>query len=115
MANTTRRTSRSHPDEVEELFRTTDPRRIEFLADFLGGAIDRTAIRPLLWRLGDSIVQDDPDVEDAVCGALVALCVMFTSGNQCFALRARHELQPDVVEVLRELSEVIPVRYRRTR
>jgi hypothetical protein len=111
MVSAEQRSSQLHSDEIEELLRTTDPRRIEVLADVIGAANDRSAIRPLLWRLGDSMVQDDPDIEDAVCGALVALSVMTTSGNQCFALRPAHELPPDVVSVLRELAVAIPARY----
>lgn len=45
--------------------------RLEKLADIIGNAGNKEAIKPLLYRLGDDHVQDDPDVEDAVCTALV--------------------------------------------
>jgi hypothetical protein len=93
------------------LDRTTDPREIEMVADQLGAADNPHAIRPLLMRLGDCHVQEDADVEDAVCRALVALDVMRSSGNLSFALRPRHLLAADVVEAVRELGPAIPMRY----
>jgi len=102
---------------VEELIlfliQATDPRVIEVLADQLGAAGDRRAIRPLLMRLGDCRVQEDPDVEDAVCGALVALDVMRCSGNLSFSLLPPEVLADDVVETIRELAGAIPWRYYR--
>jgi hypothetical protein len=100
---------------VEELIvllaQATKPRTIEAVADQLGAAHDRRAIRPLLMRLGDSYVQEDRDVEDAVCRALVALEVMRCSGNLSFSLRPRPDLADDVVETIREVAETIPWRY----
>jgi len=100
---------------VEELIlffiQATDPRLIEVLADQLGAAGDRRAIRPLLMRLGDCRVQEDPDVEDAVCGALVALDVMGCSGNLSFSLLPPEDLAGDVVGTIRELAGKIPLRY----
>ena len=93
---------------IQELERTTHPVRLEALADQLGANHDPSAIGALLWRLGGSIVQDDPDVEDAVCGALVSLAVMRPVGNQRFVFRARHELTEDTVSRLRELGGVDP-------
>jgi hypothetical protein len=103
---------------VEELLlflmQATDGRVIESAADQLGSKGDRRAIRPLLMRLGDSRVQEDPDVEDAVCRALVALDVMGCSGNLSFSLLDPEVLAGDVVETIRELAGMIPRRYYRT-
>ena len=89
----------------------TQPREIEVIADHLGDAGDRRAIRPLLARLGDCQVQEDPDVEDAVCRALMSLGVMCSSGNLSFTLRPRRALPDDVVDAIRELAATIPWRY----
>ena len=88
---------------------------MEAIADELGVACDRRAIRPLLMRLGDSCVQDDPDIEDAVCRALVALDVMCSPGNQTFFFLPRRLLPDDVVATIRELGVAIPWRYFDTR
>ena len=56
-------------------------------------------------------MQEDPDVEDAVCRALVALDVMCTSGNLSFAFRPRYLLDSEVVEIVRELGPAVPMRY----
>ena len=93
------------------LAQTTNPRMIEAVADELGTVRDRRAIRPLLMRLGDSRVQDDPDIEDAVCRALLALGVMRCAGNLSFSLRPRYELDDDVAEMIRDLVGVFPWRY----
>ena len=106
---------RSTGPDVDELIallgRTTDPQMIEQAADELNAARDRRAIRPLLMHLGDRQVQDDPDVEDAVCHALISLGVMCSTGNLSFSLRPRRVLPDDVVETIRELAAVIPWRY----
>jgi len=96
---------------IAEFELATRPHRIEVLADQLGASADPDAIRPLLTRLGDCRVQEDADVEDAVCRALVALDVMCTAGNLSFAFRPRHLLTPDVVETVRDLGPAIPMRY----
>jgi hypothetical protein len=93
------------------LGRTTEPREIETIAYQLSVAGDRRAVRPLLMRLGDCHVQEDADVEDAVCRALVALDVMCSAGNLSFAFRKPHLLAPDVVETVRDLGPAIPMRY----
>jgi hypothetical protein len=102
---------------VEELMlflmQATDPRLIEVLADQLGAAGDRRAIRPLLMRLGDCGVQEDRDVEDAVCSALVALDVMRCAGNLSFGFLPSEDLADDLVEMIRELAGTIPQRYSR--
>ena len=89
----------------------TQPREIELIADHLGDSGDCRAIRPLLARLGDCQVQEDPDVEDAVCRALMALGVMCSSGNQRFSLRPRRVLSDDIVETVHDLAGSIPWRY----
>jgi hypothetical protein len=89
----------------------TQPREIELLADHLGDLGDPRAIRPLIMRLGDCQVQEDPDVEDAVCRALIALGVMRSSGNLSFSLRPRNTLTDDVAETIRQLAGMIPWRY----
>jgi hypothetical protein len=101
----------THWDLLQEFERTNDPRRIEALADRIGASGAPGAVRALLWRLGDWPVQEDPDVEDAVCGALVRLGVMRSRGNQTFAFLPRHELPPDVVDLVRQLGNAIPMRY----
>jgi hypothetical protein len=93
------------------LIQTTNPRIIELVADQLGTTHDRRAIRPLLMRLGDCYVQEDRDVEDAVCRALVALEVMCCSGNLSFSLRPRRDLPDGVVATIREMAGTIPWRY----
>ena len=116
---TTQVENRQAGPTVEELIallsQATHPREIELIADHLAEARDRRAIRPLLMRLGDCHVQEDPDIEDAVCGALVALDVMWSSGNLSFGLRPRRVLSDDVVETIRECAGVIPWRYFGTR
>ena len=89
----------------------TQSREIELIADHLGSAGDPRAIRPLLARLGDCQVQEDRDVEDAVCRALMSLGVMCSSGNLRFSLRPRHVLPNEVVDSIRELAASIPWRY----
>jgi hypothetical protein len=112
---TTKVEHRSTGPDVDELIavlgETTDPQVIELVADELNAARDRRAIRPLLMHLGDRRVQDDPDVEDAVCHALISLGVMCSTGNVSFSLRPRRALADDVVETIRELAPVIPWRY----
>ena len=116
---TTKIECRPNSADVEELIavleRTSSSREIELTADLLGAARDSRAIRPLLVRLGDWHVQEDADVEGAVCHALVALGVMCSSGNHCFCLRPRQALADDVVETIRELDVVIPWPYYGTR
>jgi hypothetical protein len=111
-----------HPasrDEVSvlivHLIKAKSAREIEGLADLLGAAGDRRAIRPLLQRLGDRQVYDDVDTEDAVCGALVVLGVMCSPGNQIFHFLPRDVLAEDVIDVIRELGMAIPYRYFETK
>ncbi len=96
---------------IGEFERSCDATRIEALADTLGDLGDPLAIRPLLARLGDSLVQEDRDVEDAVCGALVSLSVMRALGNLRFAFVDRHRLPDGVADMIRALDTTIPLRY----
>jgi hypothetical protein len=96
---------------LQEFERTNDPRLIEALADRIGASGDERAVQALVSRLGDWPVRENPDVEDAVCGALVALGVMRSSGNQSFAFLPRHELPDGVFELVRQLGCVVPMRY----
>ena len=89
----------------------TQPREIEVIADHLGEAGDRRAVRALLARLGDCQVQEDPEVQDAVCRSLMSLGVMCSTGNHSFSLRPRRSLPDDVVETIHEVAGSIPWRY----
>lgn len=95
---------------LDELAHTTSARRLEELAD-LSPRCGSIAVPFLLSRLGDAVVQEHPDTEDAVCSALVQLDVMHRTGNQRFGFRARHELEPAVVALLHDLDVAIPLRY----
>ncbi len=99
------------PALLAELESTRDPRRIEVLADVLGNARDPAAIPSLLGRLGDTRVQEDRDVEDAVCRALVARSVMRALGNLRFAFVPQHELPMGASDTMRALGPSIPMRY----
>jgi hypothetical protein len=92
------------PDPVELLidaFSTaTHPVQIEQRADLLRLVGDERAVPVLLGRLCESRVNDDPDVEDAVCGALVALGVMERRGNQRFYVRSDEHLTPRARQAL---------------
>ena len=100
---------------IARLVESTNPRELEAIADQLGHTGDRRAIRPLLTRLGDGHVQEDPDREAAVCGALVSLDVMCNRGHGSFFFRPRRLLADDVVDTIRELGSAIPWRYFDTR
>ena len=89
-------------------------REIELLADYLGDEQRprrdppaRSCISATL-RCGRT-----PDVEDAVCRALMALGVMCTSCDHVFRLRPRPALADDVVAAIREFSGTIPWQYLR--
>jgi hypothetical protein len=99
------------PGLLDELARTTTPRRILMLADLAGAEHEAATADVLLRRLGERVMDEDPDVERAVCRALVALAVMRPCGKDRFTLRARHELPLEVVELLHDLDTSIPLRY----
>ncbi len=84
---------------------------LETIAGQLGASGDHRAVRPLLARLCDHEVQGEGHVEDSVCRALVALDVMRGCGTCSFAMRPRHLLAPDVVEMITELGPAVPMRY----
>jgi hypothetical protein len=94
---------------VDELRSTNDPRRLEGLADMLGAIGDVRAISALLHRLGDSIVQDDADVENAVGDALVYLGVMRRLGNLNF--RFVRDLAPPTAQWIEANIQTIPQKY----
>lgn len=100
-------------DLVGAFLRARDPRQIEWGADRLGASGDPRVICPLLGRLGDATTLDDPDVEDAVCGALVALGVMEQRGNLDFALCPADVLPAAAREALAASPVGVPGRYRR--
>lgn len=88
-----------------------DLRRLEELADRIGVIGDQRAIEPLLQRLGDDHVQEDPDVEDAVCDALVKLGTMRKIGNLNYRFLPNTQLPNGVSEILVQLRQLIPRKY----
>lgn len=96
---------------IAEFRECQDFQRLEKLADRIGNAGSKEAIKALLYRLGDDHVQDDPDVEDAVCTALVKLGVMRTMGNLNFRLLEKSLLPNDVLGLLEEYMPLIPRKY----
>jgi hypothetical protein len=105
------RESASVADLIARLARATDDDEIAATAERIGGAGEQGAVRPLLERLGDRRVQSRPDLADALCRALVALDVVCPCGSCAFAIRPRHLLAPEVVDVITELGPVVPLRY----
>jgi len=98
-------------DLIAEFELATRPQRIEVLASRLGATGDGHAVRPLLARLGEPCVQTDRRVEAAVCCALASLSVMCPCGDDGYALRPRHRLAADVVQIVEDLDAAIPLRY----
>ncbi len=99
-------------DLIAEFESCQDSQRLEGLADRLGETGDALAIEPLLYRLGDCRVQEDQDVEDAVCGALVKHGVMQRLGNLNFRFLDESSLSTDVLDLLKKHKELIPSKYR---
>jgi DNA-binding winged helix-turn-helix (wHTH) protein len=87
------------------------PLQIEQRADLLRLLGDERAVPVLLSRLCESRVNDDPDVEDAVCGALVKFGVMRCLGNRRFRMRPEGNLSSDARAAFAERRAVIPRRY----
>jgi hypothetical protein len=85
---------------------------IEQTADQLANISDIRSVDALLYRLADSKVQDDSDVEDAVCSALVRLGVMDKLGNLNFRIRSREKLSTQVSDlVFGQYFGTIPLKY----
>ncbi|HKA27318.1 MAG TPA: hypothetical protein VKD88_08090 [Gaiellaceae bacterium] len=97
--------------EIVRLLTSSDPDEIEALADDLGGSGDTRAIGPLVSLLTDSRVNDDPDLEDAVCSSLVHLGAMEQRGNLNYSFVDLSRLTPESGDALRRLDPVIPRRY----
>jgi hypothetical protein len=96
---------------IEEFRRTTDLQKMEIIADELGRAGDRQAIDILLYRVGDMQVQEDGDVQDAVCGALVKLGVMRQIGNLSFVIESDEKLSAEAKAMINKHKMVIPRKY----
>ena len=96
---------------IGEFKKSQNFQRIEELADIIGDIGDRRAIEPLLYRLGDTYVQEDPDVEDAVCEALVKLGVMRKIGNLNYKFLDKTLLSDDVLRLLEKYKILIPRKY----
>ena len=97
--------------EIVRLRTSRKPEEIEALADDLGRLGDVRAVGPLAARLADSRVQDDPDLEDAVCSSLVRLGAMDQRGNLTYAFADPSRLSPESAAVLGRLDSVLPRRY----
>lgn len=96
---------------IEHFADAHESTELERLADDLGETGDPAAIQPLLGRLSDSKVQDDADVEDAVCGALVKLGVMEKLGNLNYRVSDASELPETVSVWIAEHRAWIPGKY----
>ena len=104
-----------HDDPVQlaivRLLTTTRPDEIEVLADDLGAAGDDRAVGPLVSLLGTTRVNDDPDVEDAVCSALVRLGAMRQPGNLNYSFVDPERLGHGSAAALQRLRPILPGRY----
>lgn len=104
-----------HEDPVDvsivRLLATTKPDEIEALADDLGATADERAVGPLVSLLGASRVNDDPDLEDAVCSALVRLGAMRRHGNLNYSFVDPARLGYESAAALRRLRPTLPGRY----
>lgn len=97
--------------EIVRLLTSSDAGEIEAVADDLGRLGDRRAIGPLVSMLADSRVNDDPDVEDAVCASLVLLGAMECRGNLNYSFVEPSRLNAECDDALRRMNPVIPRRY----
>jgi hypothetical protein len=110
---------RTHTEQVDDpvvraivrLMSSTSPEEIEAVADYLGASADSRAIGPLASRLADNRVNDDPDLEDAVCSSLVSLGAMRQHGNLNYAFVEPDRLDPIARDALQRLSSILPRRY----
>ena len=99
---------------IERFHNATKFEEIEELADEIGRMASRyrkAAVDALLSRLGDPVVQEDPDVEDAVCTALARLGVMRRKGNLNFVLLSPGSLHGGIRNLLEKHEIYIPRRY----
>jgi hypothetical protein len=102
----------SNVDDLLQQFRaTSDLETLEQLADRLGESGDRRAVTTLLYRLGDLPVQEDRDVEDAVCDALVRFGVMRKLGNLTFEFNPPETLPEEVRQWLDSHRLIVPRKY----
>jgi HEAT repeat protein len=99
------------PALIEGFLDAKDPVGSEKLADALGASGDPRAIEPLIRRISDWIVQEDGDVADAVCGALVNLKVMHKLGNLNFRWLPPDYLTPEAQETLNRHLLALPPKY----
>lgn len=105
-------TSKLKSDELLNEFRSCQSSaRLEELADQIGQERDTRAIPELLARLGDDRVQEDRDVEDAVCGALVKLGAMRKFGNLNFRLVDFGRFDIETFRSIQALRPRIPEKY----
>jgi hypothetical protein len=96
---------------LTELEITEDARRVEVIADARGSCGDRRAVPALLNRLACRLVQRNDFAEDALCGALVSFGVMRRTRTGQYVLRRTHELDTEILDVIRALDPGIPLRY----
>lgn len=100
-------------DDLLSEFKTCqDFARLEVLADQIGDSGDQSAVEFLLDRLGGERVQGDPDVEAAVCDALVKLRVMRTDGvNLRYKFLNERFLRPEVAKLIHDYWVWLPGKY----
>jgi phosphoglycerate kinase len=96
---------------IEEFKSTNDLQKMETLADELGETGDNRAIDILLYRVGDIQTQEDDDVHESICGALVNLGVMRKLGNLNYLIEDESKLSPEVKEMLEKYKMLIPRKY----
>jgi hypothetical protein len=96
---------------IAEFREATSSEVMEQLADELAATGDRQVIAPLIYRLCDIQVREDPDVEDAVCGALARFGVMRQLGNLNYRFEDTSKLDSDVIGLLQEYKPYIPRKY----
>lgn len=100
---------------IENFARAQDTSEIARLADDLGAAGDPAAIDILIYRLGDNNIQSDPDLEDAVCSALVRLRVMEKCGNLNYTFYPEEDSSSEARVALQKHTQLIPGKYARWR
>jgi len=96
---------------LDALGRTDDPSRLIMVVEGLRVAADDRAVFPLLRRLGDDVVQRNPEVEHSFCATLVAAGVMEVVERGRYQFLPRHRLPAEVVRWMTGLDTRIPLRY----